>query len=101
MIDFIALILEKKADLTLSQADNQLIIFFKDFFKVVIGVIGLLLILKALGYNIRYNLDSFVHTYSTKVTVYTGSPFFEEMTSSDPRDECESILDTLEPERSF
>jgi len=52
MIDFIALILEKKADLTLSQADNQLIIFFKDFFKVVIGVIGLLLILKALGYNI-------------------------------------------------
>ena len=52
MIDFIALILEKKADLTPSQTDNQLIIFFKDFFKVVIGVIGLLLILKAFGFNI-------------------------------------------------
>ena len=53
MIDFIALILEKKADLTPSQSDNQLIIFFKDFFKVVIGVIGILLILKAgFGFNI-------------------------------------------------
>jgi MscS family membrane protein len=53
MIDFIALILERKADLTPSQADNQLIIFFKDFFKVVIGIIGILLILKAgFGFNI-------------------------------------------------
>src|SRR5215203_5925138 len=47
MIDFIALILEKKADLGPSQADNQLIIFFKDFFKVVIGIVGILMILKA------------------------------------------------------
>ena len=53
MIEFIALILEKKADLTPSQADNQLIVFFKDFFKVVIGVIGILMILKAgFGLNI-------------------------------------------------
>ena len=53
MIDFIALILEKKADLTLSQTDNQLIIFFKDFFKVVIGIVGILMILKAgFGFNI-------------------------------------------------
>ena len=53
MIDFIALILERKADLTPSQADNQLIIFFKDFFKVVIGIIGILMILKAgFGFNI-------------------------------------------------
>ena len=52
MIDFIALILERKADLTASQTDNQLIIFFKDFFKVVLGVIGILMILKAFGFNI-------------------------------------------------
>ena len=53
MIDFIALILEKKADLTPSQADNQLIVFFKDFFKVVIGIIGILMILKAgFGFNV-------------------------------------------------
>jgi MscS family membrane protein len=52
MIDFIALILERKADLTPSQTDNQLIIFFKDFFKVVIAIMGILLILKAFGFNI-------------------------------------------------
>jgi MscS family membrane protein len=53
MIEFISLILEKKADLTPSQADNQLIIFFKDFFKIVIVIIGILLILKAgFGFNI-------------------------------------------------
>src|SRR6187399_2925891 len=53
IIDFIALILEKKADLTPDQTDNQLIIFFKDFFKVVIGIVGILMILKAgFGFNI-------------------------------------------------
>src|SRR6187200_1162169 len=53
MIDFIALILEKKADMTPNQTDNQLIIFFKDFFKVVIGIVGILMILKAgFGLNI-------------------------------------------------
>src|SRR6187401_4428 len=53
MIDFIALILEQKANMTPSHTDNQLIIFFKDFFKVVIGIIGILMILKAgFGLNI-------------------------------------------------
>jgi MscS family membrane protein len=45
-IDFIASILEKKADLTPDQTDNQLIVFFRDFFKVIIFIIGILLILK-------------------------------------------------------
>jgi MscS family membrane protein len=53
MIDFIALILEKKADLTPDQTDNQLIIFFKDFFKVVVVIISLVLMLKyAFGFNV-------------------------------------------------
>ena len=53
MIDFIAIILEKKADLTLDQSDNQLIVFFRDFFKVVLVVIGVMLVLKyAFGLNI-------------------------------------------------
>lgn len=53
IIDFIALILEKRADLTPDQADNQLIIFFKDFFKVILGIIGIILVLKyAFGFNI-------------------------------------------------
>lgn len=50
VIDFVAMILEQKADLTPEQTDNQLIIFFKDFFKVVLVIIGVLMILK-FGFN--------------------------------------------------
>jgi len=45
MIDFIATILEKKAAITEDQSDNQLILFFKDFFKVVLAIGGILMIL--------------------------------------------------------
>ena len=45
MIDFIAIILQMKADLTPDQSDNQLIVFFKDFFKVIIILNGILMIL--------------------------------------------------------
>ena len=38
---------------------------------------------KALGYNIRYSLDSFTHAYETQVSLYTGFPLFEEMTATD------------------
>lgn len=34
----------------------------------------------ALGYNIRYSLDSFTHEYNSEVSLYTGYPLFEEMT---------------------
>ena len=33
----------------------------------------------ALGYNIKYSLDSFTHEYNTEVSTYTGYPLFEEM----------------------
>ena len=46
VIDFIAMILEEKANLTPDQTDNQLIIFFKDFFKAILIIIGILLILR-------------------------------------------------------
>lgn len=46
IIDFIATILEEKANLTPDQTDNQLIIFFKDFFKVILLIIGVLLVMK-------------------------------------------------------
>jgi len=53
IIDFVADLLEKRANLTLDQSDNQLILFFKDFFKVIIGIIGLLMVLHfAFNYNI-------------------------------------------------
>lgn len=46
VIDFVALILEEKANLTPDQSDNQLVIFFKDFFKVILVVIGILMVLR-------------------------------------------------------
>jgi MscS family membrane protein len=53
MIDFIALILYIRADQTEDTSDNQLIVFFKDFFKVILTVIGMLMIVKfTLGFNI-------------------------------------------------
>ncbi len=53
IIDYIATILEAKANLTVTQGDNQLIVFFKDFFKVILILIGFLLILKyGFGQNI-------------------------------------------------
>ncbi|MFX8938084.1 hypothetical protein ABTN00_20760, partial [Acinetobacter baumannii] len=45
-IDFVALILETKANLTPNQTDNQFIIFFKDFFKAIVVIIGALLIIR-------------------------------------------------------
>lgn len=46
VIEFIALILEQKANLTADMTDNQLIIFFKDFFKAILVIIGFLLVLR-------------------------------------------------------
>jgi MscS family membrane protein len=53
IIDFIATILERKANLTPDYSDNQLIVFFRDFFKVVISIIGTMMILNyAFGLNV-------------------------------------------------
>jgi MscS family membrane protein len=52
-IDFIAIILNIRANQTPDPTDNQLIVFFKDFFKVILVVVGLLMILKfVFGSNI-------------------------------------------------
>lgn len=34
---------------------------------------------QALGYNIKYTLDSFSHLYNTQTSVFSGYPLFEEM----------------------
>ena len=47
IIDFIALVLEQKAALTEEKTDEQLIIFFRDFLKVILSILGLLLLIKA------------------------------------------------------
>lgn len=38
---------------------------------------------KALGYTIKYSLDSFVHQYNDNVSIYTGYPLYEEMQTED------------------
>lgn len=45
LIDFTALVLEDRANITHDVSDNQLIVFFKDFFKVILVMIGVLLVL--------------------------------------------------------
>ncbi len=55
IMDFITMILHHRADQSADPADNQLIVFFKDFFKVVLVIFGILLILK---FAFRYNIGN-------------------------------------------
>jgi MscS family membrane protein len=45
-IDYIAMVMEKKANLTPDLNDNQLVVFFKDFLKVLLIIIGFLMMLQ-------------------------------------------------------
>ena len=51
LIDFVATVLEQKADLTLSTTDNQLVLFFKDFLKAFVVLIGILLLIQFTFYK--------------------------------------------------
>lgn len=55
IIDFIAAVMEEKANQTITQTDNQLIVFFRDFIKVIIGIIGFVLLLR---FAFKYNVGS-------------------------------------------
>jgi len=57
IIDFVAVILEIKANLTPDQSDNQLVVFFRDFFKVIISIVGVIMILK---YVFEVNVGSLI-----------------------------------------
>jgi len=43
----------------------------------------LVILNNALGYKIKFQLDSFAHEYATETSTYTGFPFYEELTGSD------------------
>jgi hypothetical protein len=43
----------------------------------------LIIINEALGYKIKFQLDSFAHDYGTGLSVYTGFPFYEELAGTD------------------
>jgi len=46
LVDYVTLMMERRSYQTPGQGDNQLVVFFKDFLKVVIIVIGLLCMIK-------------------------------------------------------
>lgn len=53
VVDFIASILEIKANTTPSLGDNQLIVFFRDFIKVILVIIGIIVVLnQAFNYDV-------------------------------------------------
>lgn len=53
VVDFISSVLEIRANLTPSPGDNQLIVFFRDFIKVVLGIIGIIVVLnQAFNYDV-------------------------------------------------
>jgi MscS family membrane protein len=45
MIDFISLLLKEKARVAGGIKDHQIVVFFRDFLKVIIGIVGLLMVL--------------------------------------------------------
>ena len=45
IIDFVSIVVKEKARLTGGIKDHQLIVFFRDFLKVIIGIIGFLMVL--------------------------------------------------------
>ncbi len=60
-LEFISIILEEKAKLTKDQTDDQLVLFFRDFFKVILYIIGLLMILH---YVFNENIGNLVTSLS-------------------------------------
>ena len=57
LIKYVAIIFEEKANLTADQSDNQLVVFFRDFFKVVVYIIGVLLILR---FTFNYDISKLI-----------------------------------------
>ena len=60
-LEFVAIILEEKSKLTKSLSDDQLVLFFRDFFKVILYIIGALLILR---YVFNENIGNLVTSLS-------------------------------------
>lgn len=56
-VKYAAIILEEKANLTADQSDNQLVVFFRDFFRVLLYIVGVLLILR---FTFHYDISKLV-----------------------------------------
>jgi MscS family membrane protein len=60
-LEFVSIILDEKAKISKNQTDDQLILFFRDFFKVILYLIGLLMILH---YVFNENIGNLVTSLS-------------------------------------
>jgi hypothetical protein len=68
------------AKCTLENKDSLKFYFYKKRNKLRVKAVSDLIVTNmALGYRIRYQLDSFVYDYNTNISSYTGYPFFEEL----------------------
>ena len=56
-VKYISLIFEEKANLKADQSDNQLVIFFRDFLKVLLYIIGIMLLLR---FTFNYDISKLV-----------------------------------------
>jgi MscS family membrane protein len=61
ILEFISIILDEKAKLSKNQTDDQLILFFRDFFKVILYLIGVLMVLH---YVFNENIGNLVTSLS-------------------------------------
>ena len=61
ILEFISIILDEKAKLSKNQTDDQLILFFRDLFKVILNLIGLLMVLH---YVFNENIGNLVTSLS-------------------------------------
>lgn len=60
-LEFISIILEEKARISKDQNDDQLILFFRDFFKVILYIVGVLMVLH---YVFNENIGNLVTSLS-------------------------------------
>ncbi|MCG7857390.1 mechanosensitive ion channel family protein [Flavihumibacter sp.] len=66
IIDFIAMLMEQKANLTEDMADNQMVVFFKDFFKALLIILGILLVIK-------FSFGKDITTYLAGLSIVAGA----------------------------
>jgi hypothetical protein len=65
---------------TIENKDELKFYFYKKRNKLKVKAANSLVVVNnALGYKIKYQLDSFVYDYTAKIGSYTGYPLFEEM----------------------
>lgn len=57
LVRYLSIVLEEKANLTADQTDNQLIVFFRDFFRVILYIVGILLLLR---FTFNYDISRMV-----------------------------------------